>query len=90
MTIEEFKETVLRQLEKAENCEEVEQIINHSIEQIQDDSLYTYLIIIFLHILQNDLENLSEADFDSVRWRNIHCAVIYLKKISNNRKKIEQ
>ena len=90
MTIEEFKEAILHQLEKAKDCEEVEQIINHSIEQIQDDNLYTDLIIIFLHILQNDLERLSETDFDSVRWRNIRCAVMYLKKISNNREMVEQ
>ena len=42
MMIEEYKETILHELERARNDEEVEQIINHSIEQFKDDDLYMF------------------------------------------------
>ena len=87
--IEEYKETILHELERARNDEEVEQIINRSIEQFKDDDLYRFLVIIFLHILQNGLEKLSEYDFESGIWRNILYALNYLKKMNNNREKIE-
>jgi len=35
MTIEEYEEVILHQLEKADDCEEVEQIIDHSIKLMQ-------------------------------------------------------
>ena len=59
------------------------------VEQFKDDDLFRFLVIIFLHILQNGLEKLSEHDFDSGIWRNILSALTYLKKMNNNREKIE-
>ena len=80
MMIEEYKETILHELERARNDEEVEQIVNRSIERYKDDDLYRFLFDIFLHILQNGLEKLSDHDFDSGIW----CHVPYP---STNKKK---
>jgi len=87
--IEEYKETILHELEKAGDCDEVEQIINRSIEQFPEEDLYRFLVIIYLHILQNGLEKLSDQNFDSVRRRNIRHALNYLKQMNTNRDKVE-
>ena len=78
--IEEYKETILHELERARNDEEVEQIVNRSFERFKDDDLYRFLFDIFPHILQNGLEKLSDHDFDSGIW----CHVPYP---STNKKK---
>lgn len=85
--IEEYKETVLHELEKATGEYEIEQIINRSIEQFPEDDLYRYLVVIFLHVLQNGLEHLSEENPDSLRRKNIRHALNYLKQMNENREK---
>jgi hypothetical protein len=83
MTIEEYKEVILHQLEKADDCEEVEQIIDHAIKLMQDKSSKADLIIHYLSKLHDGLDDLSPTDFDSVHWCNIRCAIIILKKRKN-------
>lgn len=89
MMIEEYKGTVLHELENACGEEEVEQIINSSIERFPENDLFRYLVIIYLHILQNELQKLSEQNVDSPRKRNIRHALNYLRQMNNNREKAE-
>lgn len=96
MMIEDYKETVLNKLQKANDCEEVEQIINSSIEQFQEEDLYRFLVIIYLHILQNGLKkivdlhtNYVDLNVDSVKLYNIRHALNYLKQMNENRSKVE-
>jgi len=88
--IEEYKETVLHELENACGEEEVEQIINSSIERFPENDLFRYLVIIYLHILQNELQKLSEQNVDSPRKRNICHALNYLRQMNINREKAEK
>ena len=87
MMIEEYKETVLHDLENAGAEEEVEQIINLSIERIPENDLFRYLVIIYLRILQNELQKLSEHNLVSTGKRNIRHALNYLRQVNNNREK---
>lgn len=87
--IEEYKETVLHELENAGGEEEVEQIINSSIVRFPENDLFRYLVIIYLHILQNELQKLSEQNVDSPRKRNIRHALNYLRQMNNDREKTE-
>lgn len=87
--IEEYKETVLHELENASNEEEVEEIINISIERFPENDLFRYLVIIYLHILQNELQKLSEQNVGFFRKRNIRHALNYLRQMNNNREKAE-
>ena len=89
MMIEEYKETVLHELEKAVDCEEVEQIINRSIERFPENDLFRYLVIIYLHILQNELQRHSEQHVDTPRKRNLRNALNYLRQMKTNRDKVE-
>lgn len=89
MMIEEYKETVLHELENAGNDNEVEQIINRSVERFPEGDLYGHLVVIYLHILQNGLEEFSEQIVDSVRKRNLWHALKYLKQMNENREKTE-
>lgn len=85
--IEEYKETVLHELENAGGGEEVEQIINSSIERFPENELFLCLFIIYLHILQNELQKLWKQNVDSSRKRNIRYALNYLRQMNNNREK---
>lgn len=87
--IEEYKETILHELEKAVNDDQVEEIINQSIERFPENDLFRYLVIVYLHLLQNELQKLSEQNVDTPRRRNIRCALNYLRQINNNREKTE-
>ena len=87
--IEEYKEDVLHKLEKANNCEEVEKIIIRSVEQFPENDLFRYLVIIYLHILQNELQKLSQQNIESARKRNIRHALNYLRQMGNNRERAE-
>jgi hypothetical protein len=89
MMIEEYKKAVLHELEKAGNGHEVEQIINRSVERFPEGDLYRHLVVIYLHILQNGLEELPEENEDFVKKRNIRHALNYLKQINENREKVE-
>lgn len=80
MTIEEYKEMILHQLEKAGDCEEVEQIIHQSVERMRQKHLNDYLVNRYLHSLYDSLTALSPTNFDSVHWCNICCAVMLLKR----------
>ena len=51
-----------------------------SYEQFPEDNKYRFLVIIYLHILQNGLEKLTEENFDSGKRRNIWHTLNYLKK----------
>lgn len=87
--IEEYKETVLYELENAGDEEEVGQIINRSIERFPENGLFRYLVIIYLHLLQNELQKISEHNVESPRKRNIRHALNYLKKMNENRSQVE-
>lgn len=89
MMIEEYKETVVHELEKAVDEKEVEQIINRSIEQFPEEDLYRYLVVIYLHILQDGLEELSVQNVESGKRRNVRYALNYLKQMNENREKVE-
>lgn len=78
--IEEYKEAILHELEKVNELDEVEKIINRSIEQSPENYLFRYLVIIYPHILQNGLKKLSQENVDSHGKRNIQCALNYLSK----------
>ena len=90
MMIEEYKETVLHELEEATNEDKVEQIINRSIEQFPEMDLYRHLVVIYLHILQNELVHLSEENVDSFKRVIIRHALNYLRKMNKNREKGEE
>ena len=85
MTIEGYKKEMLHQLEKADDCEETEQIINRFIKKMQNKHLYAGLIAHYLHKLRDSLEELSPNNFDSVHWCNIMCALEILKKITGRK-----
>ena len=85
MMIEEYKEKVLHKLENACGEEEVEQIINCSIERLPENDLFRYLVIIYLHILQNELQKLSGQDIVSTGKHNIRHALNYLRQMNGNR-----
>ena len=85
MMIEEYKKTVLHKLENACGEEEVEQIVNCSIERLPENDLFRYLVIIYLHLLQNELQKLSGQKIVSPWKRNIRHALNYLKQINENR-----
>ncbi|HEX9510209.1 MAG TPA: hypothetical protein VF939_06980 [Puia sp.] len=87
MTIEEYIEAILHHLEKADDCEEVEQIINRSIERMQFRNFTTHRVNNYLHKLYESLKKLTPTDFDSIHWCNIRWAVMYLNKITGNLKK---
>ena len=89
MMIEEYKETIVHELEKAVDEKEVEQIINRSIEQFPEEDLYRYLVVIYLHILQDGLEELSVQNVESGKRRNVRYALNYLKQMNENREKVE-
>ena len=89
MMIEEYKEAVLHELENAGAEKEVEQIINRSIERFPENDLFRYLVIIYLRILQNELQKLSEQNIVSPGKRNIRHALNYLRQVNNSREKAE-
>jgi hypothetical protein len=80
MMIEEYKEAILHELEKVNEIDEVEKIINRSIEQFPENYLFRYLVIIYLRILQNGSKKLSQENVDSYRKRNIQYTLNYLSK----------
>lgn len=81
MTIKEYKDIIRHHLEIANDCADVEQIINNSIDKMNDKNLHPYLINGFLHKLKDSLEELSSKDFDQVHWCNIRCAILHLKRL---------
>lgn len=87
MMIDEYKKTVLYELEKATSEFEIEQIINQSIEQIPEGDLYRYLVVIYLHVLQNGLAHLSEENAATIKRKNIRQALNYLKQVKENRER---
>jgi len=82
MTLDEYKELILHQLEKADDCEEVELIITRSLQLMHDRHLPKDIIKYYLHQLHDSLEEHSPNDFDSVHWCNIKWAMISLKKLT--------
>lgn len=87
MKIEEYIDAILHHLEKADDCEEVEQIIGRSIERMWDRHFDAHLIDNYAHKLYEGLKKLTPTDFDSIHWCNIRCAVMYLNKITEDLKK---
>ena len=75
MMIEDYKGIVLHEPENATNENEVEKIINSSIKQFPEEHLYSYLVVVYLHVLQNGLEHLPGGDMDSFKRRNIRHAL---------------
>ena len=88
--IEEYKERVLHELEKAEDGNEVEKIIIRSVEKFPEGDLYRHLVVIYLHILYNGLEKLPQQNNDFVKRRNIRHALNYLKQMNEKREKPAQ
>jgi hypothetical protein len=79
MTFEEYKHAILLHLETARDCEEVEKIVTHSIQKMQEKHLPSTVITDYLRELRRRLQELSPNDFDPVHWCNIRSAIIYLK-----------
>ena len=83
MTIEEYKDEILHLLEKAKDCEEVEQIISRSLLLLGSKHFKAGLILHYLQQLKIGLEHLSKDDFDPIHWCNIRCAEGVLTKMSS-------
>ena len=83
MTIEEYKDEILHLLEKAKDCEEVEQIISRSLLVLRSKHLRLEVILYYLQDLKMDLRHLSKDDFDPIHWCNIRCAEGVLTKMSS-------
>lgn len=69
---------ITEQLRTAQNNEQVEIIISHSVEDIEKNG-GTHLIKPFLTRLQAWLEKLSPLDYDSTQWSCFRYAAIYLR-----------
>ena len=86
--IEEYKRTVLHELGKAGSKEGVKQIINRSVDRFPENDLFRYLVIIYLHILQNELQKPSEQNIISSGKCNIRDALDYLRQMNNKQGKV--
>ncbi|HZI53640.1 MAG TPA: hypothetical protein VFD56_08055 [Chitinophagaceae bacterium] len=84
MTIEEYKEAIIKKLGTANDCEEVEQLINRSIEKMKEKHLPAHIVADYLYKLKTGLKSLSPSGFDYIHWCNIQCAILSLKKITTN------
>lgn len=82
MTIEAYKEFIVQKLEKANDCEETEQIINRSIEILKEKHIPAKVKTDYLVWLKDELKQLSPSGFDYIHWCNIQCAILYLKKLT--------
>lgn len=82
MTIEEYKEFIIRKLGMAGDCEETEQVINRSIQILKEKHLPAKVKSDYLARLKEELKNLSPASFDYIHWCNIQCAILYLRKLT--------
>ena len=51
MTIEEYKEAIVKKLGKANDCEEVEQLLSRSIEKMKEKHLHVSVIADYLRKL---------------------------------------
>ncbi len=87
--IEEYKESVLHELEKATDDSDVEQVIIRSVDRFPEGDLYKHLVVIYLHILQSGLERFPKEDNNFVKKHNIHHAIEYLKQVNEDREKTE-
>ena len=83
MSIEEYKEAIVKKLGMANDCEEVEQILSRSIEKMKEKHLHVSVIADYLRKLKDGLKVLSPSGFDYIHWCNIRCAIMYLKKLTN-------
>jgi len=81
MTIEEFKEFIVKKLGIAGDCEETEQIINRSIQLLKEKHLSAKVKAEYLVRLKQELMALSPSGFDYLHWCNIQCAILYLRKL---------
>lgn len=84
MTIEEFKEFIVKKLGMAGDCEETEQIINRSIQLLKEKHLSAKVKADYLVRLKEELMALSSSGFDYLHWCNIQCAILYLRKLTKN------
>jgi hypothetical protein len=82
MTIEEYKNEIIKRLGTANDCEEAERVINWSIEFMKDKHLQDDVIVDYLQKLKKGLKELSFSDFDDIHWCNIQDAILYLRKIT--------
>jgi hypothetical protein len=83
MSIDEYTEHIIHNLEIASNCEIVEKIIHRSIQKLQEKHIHSYKVVHYLVKLKDSLEILSPDNFDSIHWCNIKCAILYLKKLTS-------
>jgi hypothetical protein len=82
MTIEEFKEFIVKKLGMAGDCEETEQIINRSLKLLKEKHLSATVKADYLFRLKKELMALSSSKFDYLHWCNIQCAILYLRKLT--------
>jgi hypothetical protein len=88
MSIEEFKEFIVKKLGMAGDCEETGQIIHQSLQLLTEKQLSAKVKAEYLVRLKEELIALSPTGFDYLHWCNIQCAILYLRKLIKNEKRI--
>jgi uncharacterized protein YdiU (UPF0061 family) len=83
MTIEEYKEFIVKKLGMANDCEETEQIVNRSIQLLKEKHLHSKVKADYLFRLKEGLKDLSPSGFDYIHCCHIQCAILYLRKLTN-------
>jgi hypothetical protein len=82
MTIEEYKEFIVKKLGMANDCDETEQIIKRSLQLLKEKHIPAKVKADYLVRLKDGLKQLSPSGFDYIHWCNIQCAILYLKKLT--------
>jgi hypothetical protein len=86
--IEDYIETVLHDLGNASNDNEVELVIDRSVQQFPEDDPFSHLVIIYMHVLQHELEKFLKTNAGPAWECNIRHALDYLRKMNLNREKV--
>ena len=82
--MENHKAHIIQRLGIAGDCEETKQIINRALQRQKEDYSHSRTDVEYLLKLKNELKDLSASGFDYIHWCNIQCAILYLRKLTNN------